>query len=96
MPNILWRSLPIERHDLQLPLNRDRGRQKTNLAIAGLIFDLTRNRDEFTIRTKRVAEVRRRGHLHVLAGAECALEDRHALIDWPANREFANEGRRLA
>ena len=92
MPNILWRSLPIKGHDLQLPLNRNRSRQKANLAVAGLILKFPRNRDGFSVRPKRVAEIRCGGHLQVLADAERAFENGHALLD---RRQIENFGARV-
>jgi len=81
MANLLWRSLSIEGQHLQLPLDWNGCRKETNLAIAGLIFELARNSDGFPVGPKRVAEVRRSGDLHVLGDAERALEDRDTLLD---------------
>ncbi len=70
MANILGRSLPVERHDLQLPLNRNRSWQKANLAVAGLILELPRNRDCLSLRPQRIAELRRSVYLQILADPE--------------------------
>src|SRR5439155_26383790 len=50
--------------------NRNRGRQETNLAVAGLVFQLARNRDGFAVYSQEVAEFRGRGNLYVLPDAE--------------------------
>ena len=41
MTDILGRSLPIERQDLELPLDRNGGWQKADLAIASLVVQLS-------------------------------------------------------
>jgi hypothetical protein len=92
VPDILRCSLPIKRQDLQLPLNRNRSRQETNLAVACLILELSRNRDGLSIRAKPVAKVRCGAYLQVLADAECALENGHALLD---RRQIKNLGARV-
>src|SRR5260370_29595012 len=75
--------------ELQLPLNRNRGRQKAYLAIARLIFQFARNRDRPSVRPKRFAEIRSRGNLHVLSDKKFALKDGDSLFN---GRQVKNLG----
>ena len=75
--NIFRSPLPIEGQHLQLPLDRHRRRQKANLTIASLIFELPCNRDCFSVGAQRIAEIRCGGQLQILGYAECTLENRN-------------------
>jgi hypothetical protein len=43
--DIFWSALAIDRHDLKLPLDRRGRQQKTNLAVARLVFEVSLDRD---------------------------------------------------
>src|ERR1700733_10181569 len=79
--DIFGRSLPIEGQDPDLPLDRNRGRQKADLTIASLIVELARDRQGFPIRAQQTAELRRGAYLHVLTDAKSSLENRNSFVD---------------
>src|SRR5206468_2975321 len=74
-------ALPVERQDLQLPVNGNGRRHETDLAVAGLIVELAGNLYRCPIRAERIAEIGRARYLDVLPDAERSLKDRYPLLD---------------
>src|SRR5260370_5418125 len=79
--NVLRGALPIQRQNLQLPIEGHSGGQKTNLAIASLILEVCLNRDHFPIGPQRIAEFRHGVYFQLLPDAEAPLKNWHAFLD---------------
>src|SRR5579863_5566205 len=88
MADIFRGPLAIERQYLQLPLDRYRRRQKANLTVASLEFQLPCNRDRFSVSAQRTAEIRSGGQLQILSYAKFTLEHRNALLDRRQKQSF--------
>ena len=88
MANGFGGALPIERENLHVPLHGDGFGEETDLAVAGLVFDLSRDGQGLAVGAKRVAELRGRGHFDVLANTEGSGEDGHALFDGREKKRF--------
>src|SRR5271157_1815893 len=81
VPNIFRGSLPIERHNLHLPMHRNRGWQVTDLFIASLVIQSSVNRKCFPVRPKGRAKIPGGAYFQILGEAEFPLEHRHAFLD---------------
>ena len=79
--NFLGRPLAIERHNLQIPRDRNGRRKEANLAVAGLILELSLDCNRLSVRGERPAVRRHRIHFQLLPDAERSLKDRHAFLD---------------
>src|SRR5258708_3264549 len=79
--DVLGRSLPIERENLQFPADWHRGWQIADIAVASLIMQLSRDRNGPPFRSQRVPEIRGGVYPHILTDVERALEDGHSLLD---------------
>src|SRR4029077_2819496 len=74
-------ALAIKRNDLELPLDRHVSRQETNLAVARLVFEVSLDRDLFTIRSQGAAEFGHGVYFHLLPDPKCSFKYRDALLD---------------
>ena len=81
MANVFRSPLPVERQNLQMPLHGKAFGKEADLAVAGLILDLSRNGQGFAFRAQGVAEVRGGADLDVLPDAEGSGENGYALFD---------------
>src|SRR6267142_1909455 len=76
-----WGAGAIEREDLDLPLDRDCGRDVAHGFVAGLIFELPGDRNALPVFAERTPESRTGVHLHFLTDAEFSFVYRHFFFD---------------
>src|ERR1700739_1083817 len=88
VPNVLRSSLPVKRQNLHLPTDRNRRWYITNLRIASLIFELSRNCEGPSIRQQRTAEIRDGTYFQILRDAEFPFKHRHLFFDGGKIKNF--------
>ncbi len=81
MPNFDGRARTIQRKDLQLPFERDGQWQIAHGLVAGLIFQLGGNYEDFPVLSQRSPELWARADFHILTDAKRSVENGNMLVD---------------
>jgi hypothetical protein len=71
----------VERQDFYLPFDAKRSGRKAGGFVAGLVFELAGQGEEFSFFAERAPEFGASAHLQILADAEVAFEDGNGFFD---------------